>query len=386
MKLKNCILSLLCAAALVLGLALPSALAAQGDILYVLAVNDQFAKPLSASNMPISVNYALYVPLAVFSDYSAELGIVVSSDGNKVTLFNKQKALTYDLSAGTCVDQEGNAGYARAVSRGGVTYLPLSSLRDFFTPDVFDFTITIADSETTLIRIVTPSAMLDQETFKDSALSSLPGLLKAYRNGQGTAPPSHSGGTAPTPTPSEAPDKNGVRVYLAFDCAGDGGLSSILDTLGRQGRSALFLFRPDDLKENAALIRRMVGSGHTLGLVIPGGSAEDAKELLAEGNRLLELIAHVNTRIAYVENGDGAVSAALGADGWTLWHSDVTASGAQTGRALVGGLLAQVDARPDLARVLLPDSARAAAALPQFLRDLSAHHYGLRPALPTELD
>lgn len=382
MSLKKGFLSLICAAVLVLGLAVPAALATPGEV-YVLAVNDQFAKPLSASNMPIFVNYTPYIPLPVFTDYGAELGIVVSSDGGKVTLFTKQKALTYDLSAGTCVDQEGNGGYTRAVSRGGITYLPLSSIRDFFTSEVIDFTMIIADSETTLIRIVTPSALLDQETFRDSALSSLPGLLRTYRNSLASPTPTPSAGMVPTPTPT--PDRNGIRVYLAFDCTGSGGLSSILDTLGRQGRSALFLFRPGDLAENDALIRRVVGLGHTLGLTIPVESGGEAAALLEEGNRQLELIAHVHTRIAYVESGDRALSEDLSAEGWTLWQSDVTA-GAAADSAVVSTLLAQIDQRPDLARILLPDSSRAAAVLPQLLRELASRNYGLRPALPTELN
>ena len=54
MNWKKCLLSLLCAAAIVLGISLSGAQAAEGKI-NILALNDQVITPISSTNMPLKV-------------------------------------------------------------------------------------------------------------------------------------------------------------------------------------------------------------------------------------------------------------------------------------------------------------------------------------------
>ncbi|MEG1721318.1 MAG: hypothetical protein RR281_06375, partial [Pseudoflavonifractor sp.] len=120
-------------------------------------------------------------------------------------------------------------------------------------------------------------------------------------------------------------------------------------------------------------------------LMISGGSAESMQAQLAEGNRILELIAHMNTRTVLVEGDDPAASAALTAEGWSLWSSNVAEPTSTYSSAYVGALLKSVEAKRNFARIALPDSALTATALPQFLRALEEENYALRLALETEL-
>ncbi len=396
-KLKTSVLAFFCAAALLLGLAGPEARAA-GDVV-LLAINDQMVTPISASTMPIYYNYSYYVPYVIFdrnymrtnASIQTDLGIVVGANSNKVTLYNRRRNLVYDLDAGTCVGNDGN-NYPRAIVRGGMTYVPLSSVQQFFAEDGLSTYQRNLAEYGTLIRLTTPSVILNNEDFVDAAMMGIPNLLRDYYRSQNPSPspsPSPSQTVSPSPSPSptvgEKPNKSGVRTYLAFQCGEGDSLPTLLDTLDRNRISALFLFRPEDLAKNEALVRRVIGSGHAIGLTVAGGPAEDASAQLEEGNRVLELIAHTSTRTVTLENGDAATTAALQAKGWSVWRGNVPTNRGSSTSAYVSTLMNAVDSKKNTARITLNDDARSANALQPLIRALTEQRYNLRLAVGGEL-
>ncbi|MFQ9915927.1 MAG: hypothetical protein ACLRWQ_05540 [Flavonifractor plautii] len=117
-------------------------------------------------------------------------------------------------------------------------------------------------------------------------------------------------GTQPTPSPSPSPSdggtdepeqEDGLPVYLSFQCTGGGALDNILDTLEARGIRALFLFTPDALAAAEGQLRRLVGSGHAVGLSVPGQSLDGARAALEEGAGLLEQLVRVRTHTVYLE-------------------------------------------------------------------------------------
>lgn len=394
MSWKKSVLAALCALSLILGLSPPPA-RASGDVIFI-ALNEQVLK-LSANTMPIWYNNSFFVPYVIFDmnymaanfGVSVDLGVRVAVGGNTVMLYDKRRQLIYDLEAGTCTDSQGNS-YRSAISRGGVTYLPIAAVQNFFSESGLLYT----QRDTlygTLLRLTTPSVVLSDDIFIDAAeLSALPDRLREYNRGQPSSPSPSPSQPSPspsvTPSPSQGPEQRGIRVQLSFVVADGGETAALLDLLDRQSLRVLFLLRPEDLAEHETLIRRMVGSGHALGLLLPGGPAEDAKERLREGNRLLGLIARVNTRTVALENGDQAASVAMEEAGWSVWRSNVSTPTASSASAYSSSLLRSVGEKETVARLQLSDGYLIRTALPFLLESLRDEKYDLRLPVGGELD
>lgn len=397
MNWKKCLLSLLCAAAIVLGISLSGAQAAEGKIT-ILALNDQVITPISSTNMPLKVGGTYYLPYTVFDPavVDVDLGVKYSLRDNVLTLYTKQALLKYDLNAGTCEDRDGNTGYTRAVVRGSMIYVSMPSVCSFFGIQSYQEATPYGQ----VIRLTTSSAVLSDRDFMDSALStSIADAYKKYWQAQESLNPSPSPSqsvspspSVPTPSPSPSPtntdsdDKRYVTVSLAFRHTDGTGLADILDILARENRSALFFMPTDAIGDNAALIRRMVGEGHSVGLSVGGGPASDAVQMLSEGNRLLELAAHMNTRTVLVENEDEDTIAALEADGWSVLSGNVSLPESSSVSYCASYILRSADSKRSLAYITLDDDTRSAQILDIILPALKEDGYSFRLAVGEALD
>ena len=172
-----------------------------------------------------------------------------------------------------------------------------------------------------------------------------------------------------------------MTVSLAFRHTDGTGLANILDILARENRSALFFMPTDAIGDNAALIRRMVGEGHSVGLSVGGGPASDAAQMLSEGNRLLELAAHMNTRTVLVENEDDDTIAALEADGWSVWSGNVSLPESASVSYSASYILRSADSKRSLAYITLDDDTRSAQILDIILPALKEDGYSFRLAV-----
>lgn len=399
MNWKKCLLSLLCAAAIVLGISLSGAQAAEGKI-NILALNDQVITPISSTNMPIQVGGTYYIPYTVFDPnvVDVDLGVKYSLRDNVLTLYTKQALLKYDLNAGTCEDRDGNTGYTRAIVRGSMIYVSMPSVCSYFGIQSYQEATIYGQ----VIRLTTSSAVLSDRDFMDSALStSIADAYKKYWRGQESLSPSTSPSQSVSPSPSvtipfspspsptdssEPGDKRYVTVSLAFRHTDGTGLTEILDILARENLSGLFFLPPDAIGDNAALIRRMVGTGHSVGLSVAGGPASDAADLLAEGNRLLELAAHMNTRTVLVENGDEDTIAALESEGWSAWEGNVSLPESSSVSYCASSVLRSADSKRSLAYITLDDDTRSAQVLDIILPALREDGYTFRLAVGEALD
>ena len=397
MNWKKCLLSLLCAAAIVLGITLSGAQAAEGKMT-ILCLNDQVITPISSTNMPLKVGGTYYLPYTVFDPavVDVDLGVKYSLRDNVLTLYTKQVLLKYDLNAGTCEDRDGNTGYTRAVVRGSMIYVSMPSVCSYFGIQFYQEATVYGQ----VIRLTTSSAVLSDRAFMDSALStSIADAYKKYWQARESLVPSPSpsqsaspspsvpvASPSPSPTSTGSDDRRYVTVALAFRHTDGTGLADILDTLAQNSLSALFLLPPDAIGDNAALIRRMVGAGHSVGLSVAGGPAADAVQLLSEGNRLLELAAHMNTRTVLVENGDDDTIEALEADGWSAWVGNVSLPESSSVSYCASSVLRSVDAKRSLAYITLDDDARSAQVLDIILPTLLEDGYTFRLAVGQALD
>lgn len=389
--LGRAILAAACAAVLLLGALIPlGATAAAGDEVVFMVVDEKFFTPLSADTMPVRRGGTYYVPYTLF-DYATcgvNLGVRIAAQPsrNRVTLFNKSVSLTFDADSQTIRDNiTGELCPYTTFVRNGIIYVPA-----YFTASQFGLGFAqLSTDYGDVLRIKSPAVILSDQRFLEAAENTLSTRRAAYLASLAPSPtPAATATPTPTPTPSRTPstgDRSGVETYLAFLHTEGGDPEAILDSLDGSGLYGVFLFRPEDLAGCADAVRRIVGSGHAIGLWVTAEDAAGAEEQLAEGNGLLEEIARTRTRIAYTESG--TLAEALSAENWVCWEGNVNGVPGEGGSnyGLYLDVVQAAGRRQSLARITMDDSETSAGTLPLVLGELQAEGYDLRRPLETEL-
>ena len=388
----------LCALVLATLLVLPWGSAAGEPDVYQLAVNESFLDRdgLTAANMPVAVGGIIYVPYTVFDNNKNTTGVDLgvscleynAAESYTLTMFSLKGTLIFDINAQTCL---ANQEYVemRAIVRNGKTFVPANGVCQFFG---LQYSYRPTETAGTLIRIKNGYAALSDERLLNSSESYRQDRYDRYiqsLNAAPTATPDPTPSTAPIPDPTpEVPEETpGLWVYLAVRCEGeDTQLDGILTALKRRGEQALFLFRPEELAGLDGQVRRVVGAGHAVGLLVDGSEAEAALAALEEGNALLAELAWTRSHIVCLENGNKAARRAVEEAGWRLWSANLDASPYEGERAVnVSGILSQLEKRRSAVRMELTGSAAASASLERLLLQMEQNEYRLRPVLETEL-
>lgn len=382
--MKNRLIALFC----VLVLCLSTVRAINAGDVYFTSVNDRLI-PLSIDTMPTWVSGRLYVPASTFdsSATGVDLGFYFRQNNNTVTLYTLRQMLVFDLNRGIAYDQHtGENLSVRAVNRNSRIYLPVETVCDFFgLEDSYNYT-----PYGYLVRIKTSEARLNDADFMDAAATLMSAdLEKVLRAQQPDAPPAPPPSAVDPPvvpddpTPPTQPEdgpKSQTTVYLAFRCEGGEGLSEILDLLDRSGMSAAFFFSPSALPEQDDLIRRAVGSGHTIGLLANGGNIDESRRALAQGNHALSHIARTAATAVLAPSDQRT---ALEADDWVCWQETTNGLPREGERssAYVQRILRAMGSRRTV-RLTLDDSVQTARVLRTLLEQLSQEEY--RVLLPIE--
>ena len=175
-----------------------------------------------------------------------------------------------------------------------------------------DFSYT-AFSQGYLVRINNDSVVLSDAKLIDAASNLINRYLREYNQSINPAPDT----TTPTSPPTEPDESNttNVSTYLAFLCKDGHGLDQILSALDSAGNQALFFFTPEALEQEDDLVRRILGTGHSVGILADGGTLDQTRALLEEGNRALEHLAYTRTTVAYVPDGQRELLEQINASG-----------------------------------------------------------------------
>lgn len=378
--MKNRLTALFCAAVLLFSLSTAHAINA-GDV-YFTAVNDWLV-PLSVDTMPTWVGGRLYVPASTFDSATTgvDLGFFFRQNNNTVTLYTLRQMLVFDLNRGIAYDQHsGESLPAKAVNRNGRIYLPVETVCDFFQlEDSYNYT-----QYGYLVRIKTAAARLSDARFIDAGAipmsTALEELLRAQQPSDEPAPPQPVTPGPIQPPKQDEPAKPQTQAYLAFRCEDNAGVDAILDRLAESAASAIFFFDPATLAQQDDLIRRVVGSGHHIGLLASGSTAAESQLALTQGNRLLAIIART-AATAVLAPADQ--HSALSEDGWACWRETVNAAprGSERPAAYAQRILAAMGSRRT-SRLTLDTSAATARGLPALLEQLEETEH--RILLPLE--
>ena len=387
MSWKKRLLTLLCAAALVLGPGLIGTARAETVEIYLMAENDQMLT-LPVEAMPTWIGGTLYVPYTAFDwtvtgvNLGVSYGQIQGDGGNGFMLYSLGGTLTFDLNAGTCVDRTGQQMNMRAVSRNGWIFVPLAPVCSYFDLR-YSYTPT---NYGTLIRITNGQERLGNEFIqyaRDSMRKRHNDYLKQLY--PETPQPSVQPTPEPTPTPTGGEDSRAdLTVYLSFQCVGGGGLEDILDQLEAAGVRALFLFRPEDLSGSGETLRRIVGSGHAVGLSVDGTTLPQVEEQLSQGSARLEQLVRLRPHTVYLEQAGQDVAAALKEAGWACWMPQVDQTGdTRTAYTRSSALMTTFGNRTGSVRVMLDDSAATADVLERLLPRMEREDYRIRLPLET---
>ena len=361
--------------------------------LYFTAVNDNIL-PLTADTMPVWSNRTLYVPYSVFDQSSTGINLDIycsySRNENTVTLLNLKKILVFDLNSGECRDDlTGETYSAQAIIRNNRPYLPVAAVCSFFGLTYSYNTI----SQGYLVRIKSSAVILSDAKLIDSGQNLINLRLRDYN--QSIAPSTDPGYTnpsvspAPPVSPSEPDDKNNpsstsVRTYLAFRCEQSEGIAGILDTLDANNLCGLFLFTPQTLEPCEDLVRRILGTGHSIGLLAEGGTLEQTKLLLEQGQTLLQSLHYTRATIACVPKEQRST---LENEGWVCWSSTFSLSPGPSSNssAFAANTLHRLEGRTYSTYLSLPASLDTKRVLPALLHQLDTKNFVVSVPMETRL-
>lgn len=367
---------------LMLGLFAPPA---SGAELYFTSINDHLA-PLTADTMPIWSGGVLYVPYTVFetnTNGNNDLDLNCSYNRAKGTfaLFNLKRMLSFDLNTGECWNEMTQEPYsAKGILRNNIPYLSLAKVCEFFGLE-YSYTPIPTVSQGYLVRIKNDQVVLSDARFIDAASDFINRRLREYNQSLNPTPQTPSTPTVPSKEPE---DSSHVPTYLAIRNSDGLGLPVILDTLENTDTFVLFLLTPEVIAQNGPLVRRILGSGHSIGIWADRADLEEVRQILREGNRLLKGLAYTRTTVAYVPK---ELRGELEDEGWVCWNDSFSfsPSSSSTSRNFADTVLKQLSGRTRTTYLALEGGVNVARILPMLLRQLENSHFDINIPLETRL-
>lgn len=375
MRKKHRVARLLLAAVLVLGLFPP--VPASAATLYFTAVNNSVA-PLTSDTMPFWSGGTLYVPYSIFDASLNKIGVGLglytsyNRDTRTVTLFNLRQTLIFDLNSGTCRDDVTGTTYiSRAIMRGGRPYLALSTVCSHFDLE-YSYNQLPDVPQGYLVRIKSSDTVMSDADFIDAAKNVISNRLREYTQ---SLNPAESTDPGSDPSASSGPGgntqvgKDDTAAYLAFRCETAAGLTDILDALGGSKRCAVFFLTPQ-LLEEGDLVRRILGGGHSVGILADGG---EALPLLERGGLALERAACARTTLAYAPGQQES----LEEEGWVCWQETVLLHPDDTvnPNTFASSAVRRLGKQDQAVCLTLEGGENAARVLPTLLRYLDRENY-----------
>ena len=335
--------------------------------------------PLSDATMPFWSGGYLYIASSIFTGIAREALNIGRSRNDKeklVVLYSgsRAKSLWCEWEKDCAYDVDGNVFYPGAIYRNDEVYVPVSMVARFFD---LQYSVNKVNSRVNgepiqgdLAWIRKPGNVLTDKYFMDAASSVITNRYEDYlkdkekeQEQQGISSP----GTAQTPA---GVDIEGKRIYLCITAGAD--TSVLLDTLDHYSAQAAFFCTPEFMEQQGDLLRRMMATGQTIGILADAGDeTQTVEEQLEAGNRALERATFGRTRLVRVENGDEQTLQRLGEEGYRCLEPDIDRSGyGLYSAANANSLLRRVLARKgDNVAVWLADRADA-LGLRYFLADV----------------
>jgi len=309
-------------------LAVPFSTSQASQMPCFIGVNDTLL-PLRDATMPAYFGTKLYVPASVFTEFGISSGTSSSQDSLIVYRSSDQIRLYFYISLGMVLDQNGTP-YDDAPLEiiGGLYFLPLDFMCEFFD---LSYTI-IQNAPLSVLRIKNSSAVYKDRTYIGTYKNQIEAAYLEYSapSAPSQTPPPNTSDAPPTesPTVEEFPD---VTVYLSFYDIDEQYTPMILDTLSDYGVTACFFLNVTDIYENPALIRRISGEKHTVGILL---ETADLNEYKNASFLLFEAAKLATPLVAAFGEASGEVAALCGENGLIYRAATITPEADETALAI----------------------------------------------------
>jgi len=301
-------------------------------ILFIPAVSQAATTPyfvaLNDTLLPFGDDTSPFVFGGEFFIYDKVLAgldvVAIGSDSLEfIRLYRGTRYVDFYVSRGVTLDQHGNTLNWPAPRRiGNKHYVPLRHLCEYLglTYQIVDIPSNIiSDQQMYLVRIVS-NALFNGPTFVGMNRTVIRAAYNDYYSA--LQPPSPPPGvtTMPTPTATPPPTYEDVTVHLSFFDVSAGSAEGILDLLDIQAESGFlpsFFVSGRDVAENPELIRRISGSGYTVGIWLEEGTYMEyllVSDLLFEATK-------AKTVIVSAGEAAGAAAGMAAAFGLVFWES-----------------------------------------------------------------
>jgi len=274
------------------------ALAPKAEAVTFTVINNEILD-LAPDTQPAFLDGRIFLPGSVFG-HSA-LGVIMAQSLQQIFLYKDGKSLTFSVADETVKDQDGNYySNIKPVYLNGRIYVPLDFVCVYFG---FTFSYITSSSVAPIVRIKYGDVLSDS-IFTNAATSAMQSRLSKYE--QSIAPPSPSVAPTPTPTPMYYGDVSVFLAVMGLDAEITPELLALLETYGAR---ACFFMTAEDMDAAPDLVRRILGQGHTVGLLARG--EDEAAEWRAASEALLR---HAVSRsvLAASMGGDGAAAEKAG--------------------------------------------------------------------------
>lgn len=367
---------------------------AVGEV-YFTALNDSIL-PLTWDTMPGWSGGVLYAPYTVFDSNTTGINLSLNCSYDRgsglVTVYNLQRMIVFDLAEGNCYDPNTGTFYqAKSVVMNGKPYLPVSTVCSLFG---LSYSYLSTDYGY-LVRIKSASTVLSDDRFIDAASSQMSRRLREYNQSLSPAPSPEPGdqgssqvedGThSQTPSQPETPEvpTSHTRFFMGISCSDGAYAAQMADALDSAGATAVFFFTPQQLTAQGDLVRRLISTGHSVGLLVEGETSRAVESSLAEGTQALTAVAQTPLRIVLCSAG---ASSAVSRLGYAVWDTSCTLSPSSSTSARSLALRAQdLLAQSGGLCLTLEESQTAARLLPSLLSQLDSAFFSPMPVMETLL-
>lgn len=248
---------------------------------------------LDLSLSPVYYNGTAYVSARVF----ANLGIYYNYFASDLTaqLYNNSRSIFLDMDVNTSYDAKGNEYQVYAVYRNGVTYVPVAWTCSYFG---LSYSYINGSGYGDVLRIKNGSEVLTDGQFLNAATTLMQSRYNEYYGYY-----DHNDDSQP-PSTTEAPNtptsnKQGAIVTLSFIGLPSG---SLLDTFDRYGLIGCFFITAEEARNNPDTVRRIAGSGHSLGIYSSSNPSVDINGATDTIFRVAQVLPTMVTSPQSIEN------------------------------------------------------------------------------------
>ena len=244
---------------------------------HFLAVNDSLL-PFRDDMMPYISGDRILVPHHIFA--GAEVWSVESRGFEEVRLYSGTRQVDFFVESGITQNQFGaELPWPSPMIIGNKFYVPLHQVCEYFGLDYELIEVgrsVIPGRQIWIIRIVS-EARLSSSEFVNRYRNELLASYEEY------FPPPSTDVSSPPETPEQLPEYTDVTIYLSFY-----GITpyteQILGMLGtsfQYGYRAIFYASASDIQNSPGIIRKIAGTGHSIGIWLEEGSYDEYLEASA---------------------------------------------------------------------------------------------------------